>query len=186
MKRIIASAIILLMTIAGMAQGQAPLSKQEKRALKNEQKRQKEAVLTKNTAEAINSNHFVLKADQIRGRGGYMINVDPVINFVAVQGDEAIVQLGSPTGMGYNGLGGITLRGKITSTSMHRDKKSGEYFITMNTIGTAGSFTIFMHVNVTGEMATASVQSNWGGRVEFNGDLVPWAGTRVFKGTETF
>lgn len=186
MRRLTASAIILLLTLAGMAQEQVPLTKQEKKELRKEEKKQKEAILTKNTAEAIGTSQFVLKADQIRGRGGYMINVDPTLNFVAVENDQAYVQLGSPTGIGYNGVGGITLRGKITSTSMHRDKKNGGYFITMNTMGPAGSLTIFMHVNVTGEMATASVQSNWGGQVEFNGHLVPWEGRDVFKGTETF
>lgn len=186
MRRLTASAIILLLTLAGVVQGQVPLSKEEKKELKKEQKRQKEAILTRNTAEAINSNHFVLKADQIRGRGGFMINVDPMINFVAVQDDEAFVQLGSPTGMGYNGLGGITLRGKITSMNKSRDKKNGGYIISMNTMGPAGSLTIFIHVNITGEMATASVQSNWGSRVEFNGYLVPWEERDVFRGTETF
>jgi hypothetical protein len=186
MRRLTASAIILLLTLAVMAQDQVPLTKQEKKALKKEQRKQEDAVLTNNTASAISSNQFVLKADQIRGRGGYMINVDPMLNFVAVQNDQAYVQLGSPTGIGYNGVGGITLRGKITSTSMHRDKKNGGYFITMNTMGPAGSLTIFMHVNVTGEMATASVQSNWGGQVEFTGRLVPWEGKDIFKGTETY
>jgi hypothetical protein len=186
MKRLTASAIILLLTLAGVVQGQVPLSKEEKKELKKEQKRQKEAILTKNTAEAINSNHFVLKADQIRGRGGFMINVDPMINFVAVQDDEAFVQLGSPTGIGYNALGGITLRGKITSINKNRDKKNGGYIISMNTMGSAGSLTIFIHVNITGEMATASVQSNWGSQVEFNGYLVPWEERDVFRGTETF
>jgi len=186
MRRLTASAIILLLTLAGVVQGQVPLSKEEKKELKKEQKRQKEAILTRNTAEAINSNHFVLKADQIRGRGGFMINVDPMINFVAVQDDEAFVQLGSPTGMGYNGLGGITLRGKITSMNKSRDKKNGGYIISMNTMGPAGSLTIFIHVNITGEMATASVQSNWGSRVEFKGYLVPWEERDDFRGTETF
>lgn len=186
MRRLTASAIILLLTLAGMAQGQVPLSKQEKKELKKEHKRQLEAVLTKNTAQAISSNHYVLKAEQVRGRGGYMLNVDPMINFVAVQNDEAFVQLGSPSGIGYNGLGGITLRGKITSTNMRRDEKNGGYYITMNTVGPNGSLTIFMHVNQTGEMATATVQSNWGSQVEFNGHLAPWEGREVYKGTETF
>lgn len=186
MKRITASAIILLMSVAGMAQDQAPLTRQEKKELKKEQKIQREAALTKNTADAINSNHFVLKADQIRGRGGYLINVDPMINFVAVDNDEAYVQLGSPTGVGYNGLGGITLRGKITSSKVNMDKKYGGYSIMMNTLGSSGSLTVFLRVNKTGEIASATVRSDWGGLVEFNGTLVPWEGKRIYKGTETF
>jgi hypothetical protein len=186
MKRITTLVIILLVTVAAMAQDQAPLTKQEKKALKMEQKKQTELILAKNTADAISSGHFVLKADQIRGRWGHMMNVDPTINFVAVDEGEAYVQLGSPTGIGYNGLGGVTLRGSITSFNVEREKKYGGYNIIMNTIGVSGALTIVMHVNVTGEMATASVATNWGSRVDFDGVLVPWTGKNVYKGTETF
>ncbi len=186
MKKITATVIILLITLAGMAQGQVPLTRQEKKALRKEQKIQYEAMLVKNTTAAITSGRFVLKADQIRGRRGTMMMVDPTINFVAVQNDEAFVQLGSPSGMGYNGVGGITLRGKITLMKVDQEKKHGTYHITMNTMGTTGSLSIFMRFNATGEMATAIVQSTWGSRVDFEGTLYPWEGTRIFKGQESF
>jgi hypothetical protein len=186
MKRITASVIILLMTLAVMAQGQVSLTREEKKALRKEQKQQYEAMLVKNTTEAIKSGCFVLKADQIRGRRGAMMMVNPTINFVAVQKDEAFVQLGSPSGMGYNGVGGITLRGRITSMKVEQDIKNGAYRIFMNTLGPSGSLSIIMRVNATGEMASALVQSTWGSRVDFDGILVPWEGTRIFKGRESF
>jgi len=186
MKRITASVIILLLTLAGMAQGQVPLTKQEKKALKKEQKIQYEATQMKNTTEAIASGRFVLKADQIRGRRGTMMMVDPTINFVAVQNDEAFVQLGSPSGMGYNGVGGITLKGKITSMKVDQDKKHGNYYITINTMGASGTLLISMRINATGEMATATVEGTWGRRVDFEGTLYAWEGTRIFKGQESF
>jgi hypothetical protein len=186
MKRITLSVIILLVTLAGMAQGQVPLTKQEKKALKKEQKIQYQAMLVKNTSEAIASGQFVLKADQIRGRRGTMMMVDPTINFVAVQNDETFVQLGSQSGMGYNGVGGITLRGKITSMKIDQDKKHGTYYIAINTVGTSGSLTISMRISPTGEMASATVESTWGRRVDFEGTLYAWEGTRIFKGQESF
>lgn len=186
MKRITASVIILLITLAVMAQGQVSLTREEKKALRKEQKQQYEAMLVKNTTEAIKSGCFVLKADQIRGRRGTTMMVNPMINFVAVQKDEAFVQLGSPSGMGYNGVGGITLRGRITSMKVEQDTKHGTYRIFMNTLGPSGSLSITMRVNATGEMASALVQSTWGSRVDFDGTLVSWEGTRIYKGQESF
>lgn len=188
MKKIAASVIVLLFTIAVTAQGQVPLSKEEKKALKQEQKRQRESALAMTTSEALRSGTFVLKADRLRGRGGYLMNVNPTINFVAVEGKEAYVQVAPTSGVGFNGLGGVTLRGRITSFEIDQGKKHGSYNIIMNTIGTAGNLTIIMNVNKTGEMASASVRTNWGSWIEMNGYLAPWTGTgtRIHKGMETF
>lgn len=188
MKKIAVSGIVLLFTIAVAGQGQVSLSKEEKKALKLEQKKQKETALSMTTAEALSSGTFVLKADRIRGRGGYIMNVDPTINFVAVEGKDAYVQVSPSSGYGLNGLGGVTLRGKITSLNIEQGKKHGSYIIVVNTIGLAGNITILMNVNKTGEMASATVNSNWGNRIELNGYLVPWtgAGTKIHKGRETF
>ena len=152
------------------------------------QKKQKDALLTVNTRMAIRSGQFVLKADQIRGRNGYMMHVDPTVNFVAVEGKDVYVQLASTSGIGFNGLGGITLRGRISSMDIDNEGKQGYFNLVLNAIGTGGNMTIVMNINKTGETATARVTTNWGNRVEFNGRLVPWTGTgkEVYKGREAF
>lgn len=186
MKRITATVIILLITLAVMAQGQVPLTKEEKKILKKEQKKQAERMMSVNTSQALHSSQFILKADRVRGRGGSMFNVNPRINFVSVQGDEVYVQLGSDTGIGYNGVGGVTLKGKVTQYTVEQDKKNGNYYIQMNTLGTGGALTISMHVNITGEMANAVVQTNWGSRVDFIGKVVPSGRLQVYRGTESY
>ena len=188
MNRIAVSAIIMLFTVTAMAQEKAALTREEKKAIRQEQKMQKEAMLARTTAEALRSGCFVLKADQVRGRGGYIASVNPTINFVAVEGKDAYVQLASSSGVGFNGLGGITLRGRITSFDMNQGDKNGSYNIVMNTVGPGGILTIMMNVNRTGEMASATVRTNWGQRVDMNGFLVPWTGTgtRIYKGKESF
>jgi hypothetical protein len=187
MKRSFISVILVLLTVATMAQTNVPLTREEKKAMRAEQKKQEEAKLSQVTAEALRSGCFVLKADQVRGRVGYTITVNPLINFVAVEGQDAYVQLASSSGIGFNGLGGITLHGRITSFDVDQVNKHGAYNIIMNTIGPGGSLTIFMNVSKTGEMASATVRTNWGDRVDMNGVLVPWTGTgsKIFKGEET-
>lgn len=188
MKTIAASLIIMLFAVAAAAQETAPLTKQEKKALKEEQKKQTEALLARNTAEALKSGRYVLKADQLRGRGGSMMSVNPTTNFVAVEGDEAYFQMASWSGIGYNGLGGVTLRGRITSYEMNQGKKHGSYTIVMNTVGNGANLRIVLNVSITGEMASASVTSNRGDRVDMNGILVPWTGTgaQIYKGRESY
>lgn len=188
MKKIISTAMILLLAATAVAQERVPLTRQEKKAMRVEQKKQKEAVLAVNTDQAIRTGRFVLKADQIRGRNGYLMHSDPTINFVAVEGKDAYVQLASPSGMGFNGLGGITLRGKINTLELNREGKNGFYNIIINATGNAGNMTIVMSVSSTGETATARVSTNWGNRIEFSGRLVPWTGTGrgVYKGQELF
>lgn len=186
MKRIATTVIILLITLAGMAQGQVNLTREERKILKKEQKKQAEQIMIMNTAKALHVSQYILKADRVRGRGGVMINVNPRINFVSVNGEEVFVQLGSESGMGYNGLGGITLKGRITGSSIEQDEKNGSYYILLNTMGTAGSLTISLNVNVTGEMANAMVTTNWGSRVDFIGHVVPNGRLQVYKGTESY
>ena len=186
MKRIAVSVIILLITLAVMAQGQVNLTREEKKILKKEQKKQDERMMAMTTAQALRSSRFILKADRVRGRNGAMFNVNPRINFVSVQGDEVYVQLGSDTGIGYNGVGGVTLKGKVTGYKIEQDKKNGNYYVLLNTLGTGGDLTITMHINVTSNMADAIVQTNWGSRVDFIGNVVPAGRLQVYKGTESY
>jgi len=186
MKRIATSVILLLLAATVMAQDQDPLTRQEKKARRQEQKKQNEAMLAMNTSEALRSGRFVLKADQLRGHGGLLVNVDPTINFVAAEGDEAYVQVAPPfAGPGLNGLGGVTLKGRITSMEIERGKKNAAYNIIINTIGTTGNFTVVINMNQTGEAASASVHTGRGTWLEMYGSFYPWAGTETYKAKET-
>jgi len=178
MKRISASVILLLLAAAMMAQNEAPLTRQEKKAVRLEQKKQAEGKLTMSTSEALRSGHFVLKADQVMNRGGILFNVDPTVNFVAVEGKEAYVQV-SPSSYGP---GRVTLKGKITSMDINQRNKDGSYNIIINTFGVAGNYTVVINMNKTGEAASASVSLGWGNRLEMRGSLYPWNGTGTFKG----
>lgn len=186
MKTLATAVLFLLFATGATAQGEVQLTRQERKAVRKEQKKQTEMMLAHNTSKAIEAKQFVLKADQLRNRIGYVTYVNPTVNFIAVEGTEAYVQVASPSGIGFNGLGGITLKGRITSMDVSESGKNGFYSIVMNTMGNAGHMTISMSVNQTGEIATATVTTNYGGRVGMNGVLVPWTGTgkTIYKGQE--
>ena len=188
MKTTLTALLLLLFATGASAQQEVQLSRQERKAIRQEQKKQEEAMLAHNTSAALQAGQFVLKADQLRSRTGLTVNVNPTINFIAVEGKDAYVQVASPSGVGLNGLGGVTLKGKITSMDISKSDKNGFYSISMNTMGNAGHLTIAMNVNRTGEIASATVMTNYGGRIEMNGELVPWTGTgkTIYKGQERY
>lgn len=188
MKKLLTVIVILLTCVVAQAQpkDQVPLTKKERKLLREEEKKQYEKMMEQNTAAAINTGFFVLKADRVKGKGGVFIPVNPTINFIAVQGSEAYIQLGSDTGIGGNGLGGMTIRGNITDYNIQQDEKQGNYYIRFNTIGGAGTLTIHMRINKTGDISGATVTSNWGNSLDYAGVVVPLKGSRIYKGSETF
>jgi hypothetical protein len=188
MKSLATIIMLLLLSGAVTAQGEIPLTRQEKKALRQEEKRQKEAMLAHNTSVALKNEHFVMKADQVRGKYGSSYVVNPVTNFVAVEGRDAYVQLASSSGIGFNGMGGVTLKGRITSMEINQVDKDGYYTIVISTMGNGGPLNITMNVNPTGEVATAYIRTHYGNRIEMTGELVPWTGTgkTVYKGRENY
>ncbi|HNT93762.1 MAG TPA: DUF4251 domain-containing protein [Bacteroidales bacterium] len=180
--------MLLLFSAAVTAQEGVPLTRQEKKALRQKEKQQREAILTHNTSVALKDKHFVLKADHVRGKYGASFVVNPVTNFVAVEGRDVYVQLALSSAMGYNGMGGETVKGRITSMEVRQSDKDGNYTIMISTMGLGGPLNITMTVNATGKTASAYVRTNHGNRIELTGELVPWAGTgrTAYKGRENY
>ncbi len=186
MKKIVFFIAALMITMSLAAQESAPKSKAERKAERKENKEKMEKELAITTEKAIMSGNFVLKANQLRNKYGQMIMVSPTINFVAVKGRQVYVQFGTEAGIGYNGVGGLTLKGELTDFKMTRDKKYNGYTIMITTNGTNGSLTITVQSNVTGDNANARVQTNWGGQLNFVGEIVPIVGAEIFQGQESY
>lgn len=183
MKRISFILILLLVSLGVMAQqAEAGKTRAERKAERKEERAKRDKEQTETTEKAIASGNYVLKADQLRDKYGRTLIANPDINFVAKRGDEAIVQFGNDSGIGYNGVGGLTLRGRITNYSVTRGKKNGDYIIVFTVTGTFGNITVDVHSNITGEYADARVESTWGNRLSFTGNIVPILNSRIFTG----
>jgi hypothetical protein len=174
MKKIMIALAVLMVSVSVIAQEPVTnKTRAEKKAERKElrEKRRKELAVT--TEGAISSGNFVLKANQLRDRYGRMMMVNPSMNFVAKRGNDGFVQFGAETGIGYNGAGGVTLRGTITSYKMVRNTKHNGYNIIFTVNGTFGTITVNVSSNDTGEMANARVQTTWGNQLSFSGAIVP-------------
>lgn len=175
--------------------------KAEKKAKKEAEKKRKEAEKQKVKAikeyqdslgfvvsqEAIKDKHFVIVADRVKFRRSPTINVNSSTNFVLVQGDNATVQLAFERGLsGLNGLGGITVEGRVSNMKIDYDKK-GNLTCSMVVNGTAISADITFSLPKNGSTCYATVSSNfYPTKITFYGSLFPYNSNRIIEGRKLF
>ncbi len=153
-------------------------AKEQKKLDKAERKRQQaisDSIEYQLAVKAVENKHFVIVADQIRGRYGRTLNVNRTTNFVLVQGDTAVVQfaldgvINSP-----NGIGGITAESRVTKHSMSYDKR-GNLNYTMYVNGTALTGDITFSLPKGTKRCSATVNANFSGdQLTFSGYLEPY------------
>ncbi len=129
----------------------------------------------------IENKAFVLEADVLRDRKGNSVPVNSTINFISTNGDVAIFQFGSAHSVGYNGVGGITVEGKITKWEIKKREKSGAYYIRINITSISGFYDIAFNISATG-MADATINTNSRHKLLYSGKAVPLLESRVYTG----
>ncbi len=163
------------------------LSKKEQRKLAREYRlSEKNAEAEKSrkiTQYMVQSHRFILEADYISGKTGRRYMVNSRLNFIMLDSTNAVIQLGSSNGIGYNGVGGITIEGRITNYEIteKQNKKGTNYSITLYVTSSLGVYDIQIWVSQSGN-ADASVRGNYSGSVSYSGKLVPLGQSRVYKG----
>jgi hypothetical protein len=186
MKRIVLLMLLFSFTLTFQSFGQEKkLTRKERRAIEKQKQAQMDSVLAIQIKRAIDEKKWVLEADRLSNKVGQTVNVNSNLNFVALEGDEAYVQLGRDSGMGPNGVGGVTVRADVSKYEVKAGKK-GTYYIHVFLTSALGSFDIRIDMNNTGQMASATVQGNSSRRVTYSGRLVPLSQSSVYKGTPLF
>lgn len=153
---------------------------------KKERKREQEvqdSIEYEQARQAVEDGHFVVTADQIRGRYGRTVYVNSTTNFVLVQGDTAVVQFAIDGVMhSPNGIGGITVKGRVTKKDIKYDKK-GNLNCSFYVNGTALAADITFSLTKGTSRCSATVSSNFSGeRLTFTGYLHPYDMTGIYKG----
>lgn len=186
--------IVTILTIVGLLSTTTVYSKdnlsrrerREQRRIEKEQRKLEKAAADslafQLACEAVEQGRFVVTADQLSGRYGRVINVNESTNFVLVQGDTAIVQFALERGLiGPNGLGGVTVQGRVTKSSV-KYGKNGELNYTMYVTGMAISAEVYFTLPKGSTDCNITVNSNYSAnRLIFRGKLHPY-NTRIFQG----
>ena len=177
MKKLVLILVLSLSTsfvFAQEANQNSSLTKKEKR--KAELERQYR--LTKKMVE---NRNFVLETDFLQNRYGYRVSVSPNINFVKVDSNMAVIQIGSNNRIGPNGVGGVTAKGRITKWEVTQNKKHKTYNVKMFVMTPVGMYDLYLSIRPDGH-ATARLNGNRGGKLTFDGDMVPTDNSIAYEG----
>lgn len=123
---------------------------------------------------------FVVETDFLQNRYGVRVPVNSTINFVMVDAGEAVIQIGSNTGMGYNGVGGITAKGRITKWELEENEKKKVFDLSMHVLTSIGMYDVTMTIGNFG--ATARISGIRPGNLTFSGDMVALEESIVYEG----
>lgn len=187
MKKLIILILMAVFTIQiNTAVAQDKLSKKELRKIeKAKKKQQKKEQQKKNKAanlQVIKDQSFAIEANTIQGRSLYTYQVNPNINFIKVEGENFVLQTANSFAVGYNGLGGITIVGKIADFKVIEGKEGKAIHISAQVNSAVlGNSTVFMTISGNGN-STARLTDNWGNRIVFNGDMYPLENSNIYQG----
>jgi hypothetical protein len=177
MKAIMITMLTFFLASGVSAQDNAK-SKKEVKKIERDSIANREYQLTKNMIDSMN---FVLEADYLSNQYGHRIPVTSTLNFIMVDSTHAVLQTGRNSGMGYNGVGGVTAEGSISNWNVKTDKKNKSFFIQMDVMSNIGIYNVFMNVSSSGK-ATARLSGLWPGQLVWDGYIVPAEETRTYKG----
>ena len=183
MKRVIGLLMLFSLVLSFNILGQE--TRAERRAVAKEKQAAMDSLIAQQVKVALAERKWVLEADRLSNTVGETINVNSNLNFIALQGKEAYVQLGSESGMGPNGVGGVTIRANIDKYEVTKNKK-GTYFIHVFLTSSLGSFDISIDLNNTGQMASATIQGDTARTITYSGRVIPLNQSTIYKGTPLF
>lgn len=182
MKRIFIFLVAVLLSAPAFSQ---ELSNKEQRKLQKQLKKEQQAEEAAKTAAVVGLmveyQQFVLEADRLRDKRGNTVNVSSSINFIACDSIQGVIQIGSQSHVGLNGVGGITVDGPISNYKYTRNEKNGVYNLSYNVRTVVGNYNVRMTVFSDGR-ADATVTSTWPGQLNYSGYLMPPAVSKVYKG----
>jgi hypothetical protein len=92
-----------------------------------------------------------------------------------------VIQLGSDTEVGPNGVGGITSKGSITSWKVQKNEKRKTFHIITSVLARRGAYELDIFITNNGR-ATAKISGAYSGNFSLEGDLVPLEHSLVFEG----
>jgi hypothetical protein len=162
------------------------LSKKEQKKLDKELKKEQKAEEAAQKAEIVglmvHYHMFVLEANTLRDKRGSSINVSSNINFIASDSITGVIQVGSNTFIGRNGVGGVTVEGSITEYKYTRNEKNGTYNISYFLRTPVGSYDVRITAYTDGRADADVSSTTWGDKLRYSGYLVPQSMSKVYKG----
>jgi len=184
MKKTLIILIAILISIGINAQEEQKSRKEKREERKQQELVQQEANRAMQESWVENKT-FVLEASQVFGKKGTLYQLTPSTNFVYINGDQAIVQLSFNGISGWNGVGGITIKGKIIKYEYSAEEKNKPIYIQLSIQGSEGfqDVTLWISSNGNGEAQVTDIRGN---RIRFTGNVLSLEDSGVFIGNTRF
>ena len=184
-----------IMALAGMLLWQPvqaqTLSKKEKRQVEK-LRREKEKTRQRKEAHAyylqlLQKKYFVFQADYLTDTRGNSFILTPTINFMSVVGDTVVLQFGFDDVVGWNGVGGITVRGSLYHYKLQEEKKGGGINVRTDVqlIGPGLPPHLDLYVSDDGA-AQLTIVTGQGDQITLFGTIVSPEDANIFKGMPLF
>jgi hypothetical protein len=163
------------------------MNEKEIKALEKEKRKAERLEQEENDKKMVeymmDNKKFVLEANYLSGNSGSRIPVNSTLNFIVIDSARAIIQLANNWSSGYNGLGGITVDGRITKYELNKKetKRGISYSLMVYIMTNLGMYDIQFWISQSGN-ADATISGNTYGRLSYSGRLVPIPVSRTFKG----
>ncbi|MBN1198193.1 MAG: DUF4251 domain-containing protein [Bacteroidales bacterium] len=183
MKQFLLIPIFFMLCTGIMAQDTLSQKEVKKEAsVKKKQRKEAEAERKfKEAGQLLETRHFILQAKFIKNREGSRISVNPLLNFIQIDSNQAFLQIGFYQFVGPNQAGGISADGRITRWKLEKSDKRKTYTLFMSVITNRGNIDIFMDINQN-SYATATLSGITSARLTYDGDLLPTDKSDVHKG----
>ncbi len=189
MKKIIA--LMMLVFIGASTAMYAQESKSENRRAERKAQRDAEKAREKreearayaDAVQAINNRKFVLEADRITFKRGRSAFVTSNTNFVLLNGEKASVQVAfNGPYAGPNGIGGITVDGRVGEVNTATDKK-GNVTCSFSVMGVGISAQVSIRLTHDTNNASVTINPNFNSnRLSLDGKVIPLSESSVYKG----
>lgn len=178
MKRLILFMVVIsTLTLVSSCGPSKPLTPEEQAVLDSK---------IKLYTEIFEEKSFVLEANTVYSKKGRSFQMNSSINFVKLEEGVGVVQLAFDQLVGWNGVGGITLDGKVRNYKVNKGDGTKMPSVQFDMNGTLGWATVRINVNSSG-IARADVDAGMSGdRISFSGPLKPLKESSVYQGTTLF
>ena len=157
----------------------------EQKSKRNDKKAQRAIEQQQSHANAlalINLRDFVMEANKVSLPDGSNVAVFSDVNYLMMRGDKAVVQVNPGISGGQNGMGGITLEGRVVDLTQSTDKR-GNVTLKYTVMSTGGSAEVVLLLLAGGDKANATIKPKMhSSRVMMFGKLLAPENSRVFKG----
>ena len=175
--------LVLILTAVFFMSGMYAQEKtDDKKAARKEKRRTAMEEQSRLTQAMLENKNFVLETDYLQNRYGYRFPVNSNINFVKVDSTVAVIQVGSNYGLGYNGVGGVTAKGRVTRWDLKKNEKKNSYNLSMSVMTSIGIYDLHFLIDPSGH-ATARLTGLRSGSLTFDGKLIPAEVSRTYEGT---